>query len=132
MKLITRDTDYALRAICFIAKQKEKIVSVSDLVEGLKLPKPFLRKLLQILNKKRILKSYKGQGGGFLLVEPAGKIFLVDLIEAFQGPLELNECFLKKMRCPQMKTCALREKIKRIEKYVFNQLSSITIASLLR
>ncbi len=132
MKLITRDTDYALRALCFIARHKDKIVSAAELVEQLKIPRPFLRKILQILNKKRILKSYKGKGGGFLLALPAHKIFLVDLIEIFQGALRLNECFFKKMACPNTKTCALRKKINSIERYVTHELKSITLASLLR
>ncbi|MBU4346210.1 MAG: Rrf2 family transcriptional regulator [Candidatus Omnitrophica bacterium] len=130
MKLITRDTDYALKALCFIVKHKERIVSVSELVNELKIPRSFLRKILQELNKKRVLKSYKGQGGGFSLVKLAHKIFLVDLIEIFQGPLRLNECFLKKMVCPDMRTCVLRKKINQIEKYVIRELKSITITSL--
>lgn len=131
MKLITRDTDYALRALCFIAKHKKEIVSVAELVEQLKIPRPFLRKILQILNKK-ILKSYKGKGGGFSLAVTPNKIFLVDLIEIFQGPLRLNECFLKKMACPNTKTCALRKKINNIERGVIAELESITLASLLK
>ncbi len=131
MKLITRDTDYTLRALCFISQHKEKMVSVSELVKELKMPRPFLRKILQVLNKKGILKSYKGLGGGFLLAKPANKIFLADLIEIFQGPLRLNECFFKKMRCPNINTCALRRKINSIERYVISELRSITIASLL-
>lgn len=132
MKLITRDSDYALRAICFMAKDKNIIIPVSNLVKELKIPRPFLRKILQILNKKGILSSYKGKGGGFLLAKPAHKIFLVDLIEIFQGPLRLNECFFKKVTCPDINTCALRKKINAIEKYVARELKSITIASLLR
>ncbi len=131
MKLITRNTDYALRALCFIFKQKNKIVSVSDLVRELEIPRSFLRKILQVLNKQRILRSHKGIGGGFSLSKPADKIFLVDLIEVFQGPLKLNECFLKKMDCPNIKTCNLRKKIIRIENYVIKELKSITINSLL-
>ncbi len=131
MKLITRDTDYALRALCFIAKRKDKIVSAAQLVKELKIPRPFLRKILQILNKKNILKSYKGQGGGFSLAVTPNKILLVDLIEVFQGPLRLNECFFKKMACPNTKTCALRKKINTIERYVIKELKSITLASLL-
>ncbi len=130
MKLITRDTDYALRALCFIARHRKEIVSVRELVKKLKIPKPFLRKILQILNKKRILKSYKGKGGGFLLAVPASKIFLVDLIEIFQGPLRLNECFFKRIACPNTKTCALRKKINNIERYVIRELRYITLASL--
>jgi Rrf2 family protein len=118
MKLITRDTDYALRALCFITKHKKQIVSVAQLVKELKIPRPFLRKLLQVLNKKSIPK-------------PANKIFLLDLMKIFQGPWALNECFFKKDVCPNMHVCALRKKINNIEGSVIKELKSITIESLL-
>jgi len=131
MKLITRNTDYALRAICFIARNQKRAVSATELVEKLKIPRSFLRSLLQVLNRKKVLKSSRGQGGGFLLARSPEKIFLVDLIAIFQGPLKLNECFLKKLSCPNKKTCGLRKKIQSIEAYVVKELNSITIASLL-
>jgi len=132
MKLITRDTDYALRALCLMAKRKGKMISVSDMVRELKMPRPFLRKILQRLNKEKILKSYKGLGGGFLLAMPENKIFLTDLMEIFQGNLHLNECFFKKLPCPNIKTCRLRKKINNIERFVKRELKAITIASLLK
>ena len=131
MKLITRDTDYAIRALIFMAQHKETKTSVSEMVRELKIPCPFLRKILQILNKKKILKSYKGQGGGFLLATPANRIFLVDLIEIFQGPLKINECLLKKRTCPDAPTCVLKKKIQYIEEYIVSKLDSINVASLL-
>lgn len=132
MKLITRDTDYAIRAVCFIAKKKGRIVSVPELVKRLKIPGPFLRKLLQILNKEGILLSQKGLGGGFLLARPAKRIFLMDLIKVFQGGLRVNECFLKRVPCPNTETCILRKKIVNIENHVIHDISSITVASLLK
>ncbi|MCX5707157.1 MAG: Rrf2 family transcriptional regulator [Candidatus Omnitrophica bacterium] len=131
MKLITRDTDYALRAICSIAKSKNKIVPVSELVKELKIPRPFLRKILQLLSKKKIFRSYKGSGGGFTLAVPVNKIYLLDLIKIFQGPIKLNECFLKRKTCPNTKRCALKKKINKIEKYMFKELRPVTVASLL-
>lgn len=132
MKLITRDTDYAINALCFIAECNKRPVSVSELVNRLKMPRPFLRKILQILNKKELLNSYKGQGGGFELALAPNKIFLVDLIEIFQGPIKLNECIFKKRICPRINICPLKEKIDSIKKYVVSELKSITIASLLK
>ncbi len=130
MKLITRDTDYALRALCFIAKQDKKVVSVRELVKVLKVPRPFLRRLLQQLAKNRILISSKGQGGGFSLGLPAGSIYLTDLMRIFQGPLKINECFLKKKICPNIKVCRLKKKIDEIEKMVIGELRSINIAGI--
>ena len=132
MKLITREIDYAIRALCFIAGAKEKKVSVHTLVEKLKIPRPFLRKLLQVLNKKRVLRSTKGIGGGFSLALPASSISLIDIIAIFQGPFSINECFLKKAPCPRKAVCGLRKKIQTIEKIVATELQSVTIASLLK
>lgn len=131
MKLITRDTDYALRSLCFIARKKGRMVSARELVGELKIPRPFLRKILQVLGKNKVLKSHKGKDGGFLLAVPAGKILLLELIRIFQGPLRLNECFFKKEVCPNTRSCRLKKKIDRIEKYVLRELKSINLAYLL-
>lgn len=132
MKLITRDTDYAIRALCYIAKHEKKILSVADLVKKLKIPRPFLRKILQRLNKKKLLKSYKGIGGGFTLSGPADKIFVTDLIRIFQGPVKLNEHIFKKSACPHIKTCILRKKLDTVENHMVSELESITIKSLIK
>ena len=132
MKLLTRDTDYAMRALCCIAEQKEKVVSVERIIRCLKLPRPFLRKILQILQKKKLLVSYRGKGGGFSLARPAEKIYLIDIMRIFQGPISINECTFKKKGCPEVNTCFLREKLIKIEKQVIQQLDSITLASLLK
>lgn len=131
MKLITRDTDYAIRALCFIAQSKERTVSVTKLVKELRIPRPFLRKLLQILNKKGVLVSLKGQGGGFRLGLAPEKIFIVDVMEVFQGPLTLNECIFKKRICPDRSSCLLKYKLDGIERKVVSELKAINIASLL-
>lgn len=131
MKLITRDTDYAIRALGYIARDKNKKISVSQLVKALKIPRPFLRKILQILDKKGLLKSYKGKGGGFTLAVAPKKIFILDLIKIFQGPFKLNECFFKKHLCPNTKNCVLKRRIDKIERYALKELGSIDIAYLL-
>ena len=132
MKLITRETDYAARALIHMAEYKRKVVSVTELVNSLKIPRPFLRKILQVLNSKGLLHSYKGKGGGFILAKPANKIFLVDLIRIFQGPIKLNECMMKKRICSNRDSCILRSKIGEVENQVISRVKNITIASLLR
>jgi Rrf2 family protein len=131
MKLITRNTDYALRAICYIAKQN-KIVTVRELVRVLGVPRPFMRKILQRLNKVKILESYKGQGGGFKLKLPPKNILVIQIMRIFQGPVGLSECFLKRNICPNKGKCVLRKKIHRIENSALRQLSQINIASLIK
>lgn len=131
MKLITRDTDYAVRALCFIATHKKEVVSVSQLVKELKIPRPFLRKILQLLKKEGLLQSYKGQGGGFQLAIPPQKILLTDLIKTFQGSLKMNECIFRERLCPNIRSCVLKKKVDAIEEHVVSELETVSIASLL-
>jgi Rrf2 family protein len=132
MKLITRNTDYAVRALCCIAEQEKNIVSTDQMVQNLQMPRSFLRKILQILNKKGLLNSYKGKGGGFTLALPPEKISLIDVMKIFQGPTRLNECKFKKSDCPYTSDCLLKKKIDEIEKEVVIKLKVITIASIIK
>src|SRR3989338_4251593 len=131
MRLLTRNTDYAIRSLCFIAKSEKRHIPVTELAGSLKIPKPFLRKILQILNRERLLRSYRGKGGGFALARPPEAIPVIDVMEIFQEPLRLNGCFFKKMRCPDIRNCALKKKIASIERHIVFSLTMLTIASLL-
>lgn len=130
MKLITRNTDYAMRALCYMTSQKKDSVSATELVEALAIPRPFLRKILQILTAEGMLDSCRGQGGGFALSRSPEKIFITDLIRIFQNSIQLNECVFKKKLCPNRVTCMLKKEIDQIEKSVTGRLSQISIASL--
>lgn len=131
MKLITRNTDYAMRALCYMAEQGSDSVPVPEMVAALKIPRPFLRKLLQMLSSEGILESFKGQGGGFALVKKPSAIKLTELIRIFQGTVELNECVFKKKICPNRDTCKLKCEIDSIEADVLRRLSKVSIASLM-
>jgi Rrf2 family protein len=131
VKLITRDTDYAIRAICFVARNGKRLTPVPELVGKLNIPRPFLRKILQSLNRSGLLRSQKGPGGGFTLAVQPRDIPLIRVLEVFQGPFELSECRFRKRICPDRKKCCLRKLICRMEGDVVSELKAVTVASLL-
>jgi len=131
MKLMTRNTDYAVRAICHMAAKPQGVISVTELVDELKIPRPFLRKILQMLSKSGLVTSYKGIGGGFRLEAKPDKIYLSDIIKVFQGDFTLNECFFKKKVCPNRQTCILKKRIDLIERRAQEEIGAITIGSLI-
>jgi len=132
MKLLNRDTDYAVKALLYISKKNPERISVSELAKELNIPKPFLRKTLQTLNREGVLNSFKGKGGGFVLAMPPEEILLTRLIDIFQKPVKLTECIFKKKICSDIGTCPLKKRIDAIEQHVISELESITIESLLR
>ncbi len=133
MKLITREIDYAVRALIYLADNgNEKKVSVSELVDELGITRPFLRKIMQLLAKAGVIESYKGNKGGFKLLKKPEDIYLIDMIEIFQGKFTLNECLLSKDICPNKGDCILSDRIDDIEEKVKKELESIDLRSLVK
>jgi Rrf2 family protein len=124
MRLMNRNTCYAVRTLNFMAKQPAEIISVDTIVGNLKIPRSFLRKILQVLNKKGILRSSRGKGGGFKLAIPPSKIYLIDLIEIFQGP--------NTRICPYSSTCEINPRIENIQKYIIAELKDINMENILK
>lgn len=132
MKLITRNTDYAVRALCYIAEQKQKVISGDRFIKSLEMPRPFLRKILQTLTKAGLLNSSKGKDGGFSLAVSPEEITLFEVMKIFQGSIRLTEHQFKKSDCPHINDCLLKKKLDEIEKEVIVKLKAITISSILK
>ena len=131
MNFISRDTDYAVRALVFMSRSSKKsVITVDEIVEEEGLPERFLRRILQNMVKKKILISHKGKKGGFSFSKSPADIKLTDVIEALQGKVDLTNCLLKGRICPNVKRCALRKKLKNIGRSVDRELKSINIESL--
>ena len=133
MKLITRDIDYAVRALIYLADNgKGETVPIPELVDELGITRPFLRKIMQLLAKADVIRSYKGNKGGFRLIKKPEDIYLIDLIEIFQGNFSLNECLLNKDICPNKGNCILNNRVNDIEEKVKKELESIDLRSLIK
>ncbi len=132
MKILNRDTDYAIRALVYMAKSPQQISSVKTLVDDLHMPRAFSRRLLQILRCQGILESSKGKGGGFKFKKAPAKIRLKELVEIFQRDFIETKCIFKKNICPDIATCPLRHKIRGIEKKVIDELAAVSIADLVK
>ncbi len=131
MKLITKDTDYAIRALTLIAKEKNKLFNVKEISKSLNISYSYLRKLLQILNKNKILFSVKGKGGGFKINKDPEEIYIKDLIKLFQKDIEIKNCYIKSKNCPNKNVCILSAKLSKIESVIREELFSLNIKSFL-
>ena len=132
MNLLARDTDYAVRAILYMARHKGALVSTADLDRDLKLPRPFMRKTLQVLQKEGYLTSVKGYKGGFQLKREPRAIYLIDLMRIFQGEISLSDCLFKKKLCACVSSCPLRRVVKSMEGDLLRKLKAVTISHLMK
>jgi Rrf2 family protein len=104
---ITRETDYAIRCVYYLAGKKNGVTMVDEISKEMNIPKSFLAKILQKLGKFALVKSFRGVKGGFILARAPQEISLLEVIEAVQGPVAMNICALDKTLCERSSACAI-------------------------
>ena len=105
---ISRKIDYALRAMIYLAGQPaERVVTLQEISAATQLPRDFLAKILKILTGGRLVRSVRGAHGGYQLARPARGISFLEVIEAAEGPVQLNVCLDHKDRCDVSATCTM-------------------------
>ncbi|MFC1643707.1 RrF2 family transcriptional regulator [Candidatus Omnitrophota bacterium] len=132
MKLLTKNTDYAIRALLVLAGNPNTYISARDIAKQQKIPYQYLRKILQEVINKSLVESKEGGKGGFKIKIPPAGIKVVDLINIFQGDIQFSECMFRKKICHNRATCVLRKNMQKIESLVIKEFRGITIGSLLK
>ena len=90
---ITRQADYAIRAVRYLAKQgPNQRSATSTVAQEMKIPPSFLAKIISQLSIAGFLHTSRGARGGVTLARDAKEISLLDVVEAIDGPILLNEC----------------------------------------
>ena len=129
--LITRATEYAIRAILYLAKQPPKeIVLKKDICKTQDITPAFLTKILQPLIKAGIVGSQRGVGGGFYLIKSPEDISLLDIVEAQEGTLLLNQCMAGPGTCERDVFCPVHGAWSEVRDELTRTLSRHTFAEL--
>ena len=132
MKLITKNTDYAARALLHLARRGEEFISSREIAKREKIPLSFLRRILQRLAREGLIETREGAAGGVRLAADPDRIELTRLIRIFQGKISLVECLFRKRICPNRSHCVLRARLKKIERLVLDELAGVTVGGLVK
>ena len=105
---ITRQADYAVRAVLYLAHLgKDHKAATSEIAKEQEIPLSFLAKIVAQLSLAGILQTKRGAQGGVVLARDPGTITLLEVVEAIDGPIMLNECVNGDYDCP-MEMCPVR------------------------
>lgn len=131
--LIKSDTDYAMRILVHLALSGgDEPIPAGVLVEKQGVPVDFAYKILQKLCKAKILKSYKGVSGGFVLAKDPEQISLLDVIDAIQGRIIIRPCLLGDSNCASAKPCPVSLKLQQLQEILDSEMQGITLAKIIQ
>ncbi len=131
MDIVRRNTDYALRLMVNLAKNYgQGPVSTRAASAEEDVPYQLACKLMQKLNKAKLVDSCMGPRGGFTLSREPSKINLLEVIESIQGPISINRCLLSMQACPRHKRCSVKAKLAGVQEDISKGLAEITFDEL--
>ena len=105
---ITRQADYAVRAVLYLAELGTgNRAATSKIAEAKHIPPSFLAKIVSQLSIAGLLHTSRGARGGVTLARDPEKITLLEVVEAIDGPIRLNECAHSDGMCTFTDDCPL-------------------------
>jgi Rrf2 family iron-sulfur cluster assembly transcriptional regulator len=106
--MLSTTSEYALRALACLAAQPPGTALLGrDLAKAAEIPANYLSKILLTLRNAELVDATRGAGGGYRLHKPAEEIFLIDVVESFDGISRSKPaCFLQHQKpCSSLSPC---------------------------
>lgn len=127
---VGRRVDYAVRALSYLAGQREgKIVSRADIEKNQDIPPFYLSKIMKDLVAGGLVQSHIGSKGGFTLSKPANAITIKDVYDTVERPLVLMECLEKGIDyCSYCSICLQKSIWDDAQKVLADFLAGVSIA----
>jgi Rrf2 family protein len=128
---ITRQADYAVRAVLHLAEIKNGgRAPTSKIALEQHIPPSFLAKIISQLSVAGVVQTSRGARGGVSLARDPSEITLLEVVEAIDGPIQLNECVNDPKACPFGDRCKVHEIWCKAQADLVSKLEGTNFASL--
>jgi Rrf2 family protein len=116
----------------YLSRQEaNKRSATSQIAKEQQIPPSFLAKIISQLSIAGLIHTSRGARGGVLLAREPKDISLLEVIEAIDGPISLNECTHSPNGCPFGEECPLHsvwgdaqyELVNKLKNSTFDQFS---------
>lgn len=133
--MLSKASKYALRSLIYICQQAKKgeRVTLQEVAQAIQSPAAYTSKILQQLVAAKIVQSTRGGGGGFTIDKSKiGKIKLIHIIDAIEGAVIFEGCFLGLPQCSDKKPCPVHHLYKPIRKEIHETLLNVALEEIVQ
>jgi Rrf2 family protein len=129
---ITRQADYALRAVIYLSRLgPEQRAATSQIAIDQRIPPSFLAKIVSQLSVAGLLQTSRGARGGVSLARSPQEITVLEVVEAIDGPILLNECVGCGGVCTFGDTCPMKPVWTETQADLVSKLNNVTFDTFL-
>lgn len=126
---LSRFTDYTLRVLLFVARNNDRLTTLSEIAQFYDISIEHLRKVVHALSKSGYLKTFRGKNGGIQLAKPPLEINIGDVVAQSEGSTPLVDCLSQD--CRLLTCCSLQSVFHEAQLAFFNSLRQYSLAQML-
>ena len=131
MSMLTKKTEYAIRAMWEIAHHKgTSLTTATAIAQRQHIPAKYLPQIVSELSRAALVVTARGFGGGLKLNRLPAQITLLEIIEATQGKLTMYECQACAYECQYLPNCQLLTVYDRAQKSLEENFSKVSLADI--
>ena len=130
MLKLSKKTDYAIILLTHLGEQ-ESPVSAQEVATFYKLPYPMVANIPKQLVSSGLIKSNRGQHGGYVLARSAHEIKLSEIIEVTDSPFSLVECAHDEDLCEIHQCCPTHRPLVALHQKIQKFFEDTTLAAII-
>jgi len=127
MKISTK-IRYGARAMLELAfRYGEGPIELKEIAKRENISLKYLEQVIIPLRTAGLVKSVRGSKGGYSLAKSPSDIYLSDVVEILEGPVNLIECLTDPKACQKSSICVTRDIWKEVSEAIYGIFHSITL-----
>lgn len=128
--MLSQTTEYALRAMVWLAYAGDELMPTPTLAEHTQVPMNYLAKVLQSLSKAELVVGRRGVGGGYKLAREPSRITMLEVIDAISPVTPIDSCPLG-IESHGSHLCPLHRRIDNAVRMLIQEFGAVTLADML-
>ena len=130
MLKLSKKTDYAIILLNHLGDVNAP-VSAQKVAEHYQLPYPMVANILKLLVSSGLIKSTRGQRGGYVLARKTENIILSEIIQVTDNPFTLVECAHDEDLCKIQNCCPTKHSLVSLHNKINQLMETTTLASII-
>lgn len=130
---MTVETDRAMRTVLHLAENYPMCISAKEIAEEKNITSRFTLKILRKLKLAGIVKSIRGNSGGYALNKEPNEVTMFDVVYAIEGELCLQKCMENPENCNMHATsnCSIHKHLCQLQHEIEERLSGVSFEQLI-
>ena len=131
MLKLSKKTDYAIILLTHLGEVNAP-VSAQKIAQHYQLPYPMVANILKLLVTSGLIKSTRGQRGGYVLARPVENIILSEIIQVTDNPFTLVDCVHDEDLCKVRQCCPTQRPLIALHNKIQEFIEGTTLASIIK